>query len=314
MSVGDRKVALDFGVSTTGDGVHDWGLRATTLVIFEATQSRHFDQYRDGMCSQFQAYLSFAVGRPIFYLAMNGKWRDTSEESSEVASVKILFGQRYVSDRYVRPLERTLFGLYDVENGFERTFKGWVERAELLRPVYELYLGSYYNPATYIDQQFLNLAQALESYHRRVCGGQYMSKEAYGTISASLSKAIDASVSDDQLELREALKNRIRYGYEFTFRSRLRDLVERHKHALTGVLSEAFVDDVVATRNFFTHYDEELRRRAKISATELFYLAQEAKILLQACLLSEVGFTNEEIMRVLPRSEAYALVRFGKRG
>lgn len=249
-TIDDMKVALDFGVSTTGDGVHDWGLRANTLAIFQATQPYHFDQYWDGICSQFQAYLSFAVGRPIFYLAMNGKWRDTSDKSSEGASVRILFGQRYVSGRYVRPLERTFFGLYDVENGFERTFKRWVERAALLRPIYELYLGNYYNPATYIDQQFLNLAQALESYHRRAYGGQYMPKAAYGSILANLNKAVEANVSEDELALREALKNRIRYGYEFSFKSRLKELLERHTDVVTGVLSNVFVDDVCSDQKF----------------------------------------------------------------
>ena len=189
-----------------------------------------------------------------------------------------------------------------------------MERAALLRPIYELYLGNYYNPATYIDQQFLNLAQALESYHRRVYGGQYMPKAAYGSMLANLNKAIEANVSEDELALREALKNRIRYGYEFSFTSRLKELLERHKDVVTGVLSNVFVDDVVATRKFFTHYDEDLRSRAKTAAAELFYLTQEAKVLLQACLLEEIGFTKDEIRRTLPRSEAFALVRFGKKG
>src|SRR5215212_5679433 len=43
----------------------------------------------------------------------------------------------------------------------------WLERAGSLDPVYRLFLGTVYNPRSYLEQPFLRLVQALQVYHRR---------------------------------------------------------------------------------------------------------------------------------------------------
>jgi hypothetical protein len=60
-----------------------------------------------------------------------------------------------------------LFFLQDSPNGFGPAVERWPARAKALDPVYQLYLETVYNPQMFQEQRFLNLAHALEVYHRR---------------------------------------------------------------------------------------------------------------------------------------------------
>ena len=60
-----------------------------------------------------------------------------------------------------------LFFLHDSPNGFGPAVERWPARAKALDPVYQLYLETVYNPQILQEQRFLNLAHALEVYHRR---------------------------------------------------------------------------------------------------------------------------------------------------
>ena len=60
-----------------------------------------------------------------------------------------------------------VFSRSDLPGGSETAVARWLERAGNLDPVYKLFLGTVYNPRSYLEQRFLNLVQALEVYYRR---------------------------------------------------------------------------------------------------------------------------------------------------
>lgn len=68
---------------------------------------------------------------------------------------------------------------------------------------------------------------------------------------------------------------------------------------------EAFVSAVVDGRNYYTHYDERLERRAP-KGIRLVPLTAQLKALTEACLLGEVGFSSEEINVMFDRIDRYA--------
>lgn len=55
-----------------------------------------------------------------------------------------------------------------------------------------------------------------------------------------------------------------------------------------------FIEKVVDTRNYQTHHDEDLKEHSA-SGKELYHLTQKLKILLEICLLTELGFSSDEI-------------------
>ena len=56
-----------------------------------------------------------------------------------------------------------------------------------------------------------------------------------------------------------------------------------------------FIEKVVNTRNYLTHYDEELKEYA-VFGEDLYLLTQKLRICAGVCLLKKVGFDSEEII------------------
>jgi len=173
--------------------------------------------------------------------------------------------------------------------------EAWFSKAELLRAVYTLFFGSMYFSDMYPRFHFLNLIQAVETFHRNLRKGQYLSESDFEPICVSLTDAIPESVGKD---LREALKSKIRYGYEYSLRKRLRLLFAEFELQTVKLITDnsgALTDKIVDTRNYFTHYTEELQKLA-FKGEAVHYANYKLRVLLIVLLLKEVGFP-ESIIR-----------------
>ena len=139
----------------------------------------------------------------------------------------------------------------------ETLFTNWFQKEQVLRPVYDLLLSTIYSPGRYVQSTFLSLAQALESFHRKVYEGKYLSEEEYSSISKALVDAIPAGTDK---KLSDKLKTTLQYGNELSLRSRLGNLfkgVRRdHFDNLSGTKDpRQFIGLLVEIRNYLTHYD-----------------------------------------------------------
>jgi hypothetical protein len=102
-------------------------------------------------------------------------------------------------------------------NTAETLFNNWFQKEQILRPVYELLLGTIYSPGQYVQSTFLSLAQALESFHRRVYEGKFLPDEEYSSIKNALIEAIPAGID---AKLTTKLKTMLQYGNELSLTNR----------------------------------------------------------------------------------------------
>ncbi len=72
-----------------------------------------------------------------------------------------------------------LFSLYDIESQFSLIMQRWFNSFEELDSVFNLFFSIKYKPDMYLENQFINLAQAAESYHRRRINNQALPNEEY---------------------------------------------------------------------------------------------------------------------------------------
>ena len=122
----------------------------------------------------------------------------------------------------------------------------------------------------WLHMEFLSLVQALEGFHRSLHDGKYMEDTAYKAVRNELQNAIPESVSADH---RAALKSRVRYGNQYSLRKRLGELeaslteeIRRHVFGPTKSILTTWVD----TRNYYTHWDEELKSNI-LESQEMYY-------------------------------------------
>lgn len=95
------------------------------------------------------------------------------------------------------------------------------------------------------------------------------------------------------------LAGRLDNGNEISLRTRLNRIIESFKSTI-GTESEVkfIVKLIVDTRNYLTHYDHKLEKKAA-SGQNLWSLCQKMEAILQLHLLKELGFNESEINSVL---------------
>ena len=133
--------------------------------------------------------------------------------------------------------------------------QNWFANAKDLRPVYDLLSGTQYNTEMYEETRFLNLMQAIETFHRRTEGGRFWEPEKYDEWCKTVPQTFPADMPAD---LKERLRTYLRYGNEFSLRKRLNLLFNslgRFRKTIEGN-REDFVTLILNTRNYLTHYEQ----------------------------------------------------------
>lgn len=184
-----------------------------------------------------------------------------------------------------------LFNLDDVlEKG---NLNIYVENKKKLEPVLDLYLDFVYSKNMTVTQAFLNVTQALETYHSRfVCRG---------TLSEFKQRIENIILKDVPEGNREYYRKILLANSQrkITLQSRIADLLlaDFAVHFYTGEISyEDFPMRVVSTRNYYTHYDE--RKRDQIIPDEdLQYYLSILKYILEYYMLKELGFSDVEFRK-----------------
>ena len=177
----------------------------------------------------------------------------------------------------------------------------WISKFGEWRTVFDLSFKSHYDSSWDMRTQLLDLARALEAYHRTAVGGQYLSTEEYEPVAEALIKAIPQKLCKSH---RDALKGRIKYGYQYSLRKRLvlicQDILSNQKNVLEKLVgdSELFAGKVVNARNELTH-PEESSNRLKVTPDELRYLIPRIQLLLRIIFLVEMNFPPDQITQLL---------------
>jgi hypothetical protein len=137
--------------------------------------------------------------------------------------------------------------------------------------------------------------QALESFHRVTKGGKYLNNDDWKPFRTTLSNAISAELDSGH---RESLKSRIKYGNEYSLRKRIGELLESLNEKTLSRLSPTnkyFTGVIVDTRNYLTHYDDELKDVA-LKDADLYWANQRLRIFISLLLLKEIGVPEELIL------------------
>ena len=136
------------------------------------------------------------------------------------------------------------------------------------------------------------MTQALESLHRRLLGGQYVSDAEYKAVRKAILRAVPTGTRED---LRNALQARLRYGNDLFQRRRFEELVELigPQAAVFIDVQEDFVDRVVAQRNFLTH-DVPDRIHPPMDVHDMYRHVLRLRALLGVLLLREIGISPDQ--------------------
>lgn len=192
-----------------------------------------------------------------------------------------------------------LFSFSDIESNFETIIQNWFSLNGSIDPVMNLLFDSFYNPEKAPENRLLNIVQAMETFHRLLKTSPLFPMEEYKSWAATLVDQVDPKYKD-------LLKGKLNFANEPTLHNRLEDLINSvvNIETVKKVVGdqEQFIRDTKNTRNYYTHYDKRLEKKA-LKGAELMFLSQKLRLVLIAVVLIETGFKHDEINLLLKKIE-----------
>ena len=174
----------------------------------------------------------------------------------------------------------------------------WFELYPKLHMPSQLALSVLASEKLWLHVEFLSLMQALEGFHRALFVGYYMSEDEYESVKKALGDAIPTELSSDH---KDALRSRIRYGNQISLRKRLDELAgslpEQIRKVILGfdrTTPRSWID----TRNYYTHWDEELRSNM-LDSQGMFNAHVRLRHFLRVLYLNLMGIPQEAILKSL---------------
>jgi hypothetical protein len=159
------------------------------------------------------------------------------------------------------------------------------------------------------------IIRAIEVFHRRASvGDHYLSETEYkkGLLKDLMKPVNEANI---ETEFRNSLTSRLKYGYDYSLRTRLRELLNEYGNEFLSLFVNKkmsdFINDVVFTRNWLTHFDEDDRKKAVTDNKELAYLSGRLEILLTILLLNYIGIKKGTIADTIRRHSQSNFMKFG---
>jgi hypothetical protein len=289
---------IEAGISIGSELIHSGGnyrqqtTTHTAWLEVEPRSERHW-LYYDEKIRLLQNLLTLLMGRATFPLHVKLKERASHQE------IDFFFHPMFGKVTELAHPVRLLTLYPQIESRFGTVLTQWFNKQEILDNVCELFFGIIYNEFLYLRFRFLGLVQALETYCRSMQPGQYLDEAKWEPIAQAMLAAIpQGSLSPDHLHSLRA--GRLKYGYQHSLGKQLRQLFKSLDPETAKMVAESgqFCEDVVATRNYYTHYTSELESKA-FAEVDLFWVCKRLRVLLTIVLFRDIGLEESLIRQIL---------------
>lgn len=311
VQVGELRIRFAPTFNQSGGPITAYHLDQHLFLEVRPSSPMEFDGFLDTFY-HLRNFITLGVGHPIHPVRMRATVSVELDEEHPLErphDVQVYYrvDRAGMAEKSLHPAEM-LFNFPKIRPYFEQTLVNWFGKASILKPVYDLYFGTLYNPKLYLEGRFLSLAQAVETYHRRMIGGSYVTDAEYEQLKALLLGAITSFNMDS--DAKNALMGKVQYLNELSLRRRVKELVVSFDKLVTRHIPNPskFAGRVVDTRNYLTHYNPSLEPNA-VRGENLYLLAEQLRLLLELCFLRELGLPNELMEELVSEHQGY--IRLG---
>ncbi|MGK7957664.1 MAG: HEPN domain-containing protein [Crocosphaera sp.] len=206
-----------------------------------------------------------------------------------------------------------LFKFTNIRKDSNKVLNNWQKRKEELTSIIQLYLRLYYVPVRHTNDLFLNLAKAVEVFHRIYHEGKYCDDETFDKIKEELRKTFQSELIKHNIKeyYHDSLLNKIQYWNEYSLKERLEDLL--NDESFYSCLPDNFfsnsedehnfVRQVRDTRGRLTHPDSNKSKKKQsnhiVSGKELDQLNFKLRIILEICLLRSLEINSSDILKII---------------
>jgi hypothetical protein len=286
-------------------------IEQTVSVQLDFSKPIGFEELIDQRVRHIENLLALAVGRPtsILELTVVCAGADASREQLQVLLPQ---SAARVTTRVV-DAGKMVFTFADIAPQWPEPLRRLVAARDHLSSTMELYFAVVNSPGLYVEVQFLNLAQAIESLHRGKGSKGLLVEERFLEVRAKIEEALKAPELGLSKGPREILCQRMKYWNEVSLRSRVKDILSDLRptaHQVVGATS-AFANRVVDTRNYLTHRDPTLRHVVE-DIPALIRLTRQLRFVVEQSLLRDIGLPDALLDRHAKRALSAAAMRIAR--
>ncbi len=261
----------------------------------------NLEHYMDTLTLIIMRFFAMIWSEPIFPLEVNIKCKGCANALKYISSIT----QHTIEESIIK---KPMFIYRDMAGNFEEIMNKWFEKSNRLEFIFNLYFGIIYNVEMFIEQKFMFLIQALEVYHRLTQTGKYLTDDETKEIRDIMINSIPEKI---ELTKKEILKSKLNYLNEITLKERVLFILNKYKTIIEEIIPdiEEFAKKVRNTRNYYTHFSKD-DSKPVFEDEELFIASEQLKILVEICILSEIGFTDEKIATIIKSSQNLKSVKY----
>lgn len=297
-------VSVTYAFHTRDDLLGEVNLRQSVSARIEAQEAQPFEEGLSQFIYPLQNFLSLATARPnsvLDVVAYSDQKTVNGPNGKVELPIQVVFRTVFQEAEPHKPLfpHDMLFTLQDVSDDFSEVIGRWLGVADELDSVCNLFFSVQYKPEMYLEQRFLNMVRAAESYHRRRFSNQVLSEEEHRN-------RVDYILAQTPEKYGNWLVEQLQYSNEPSLRRRIKELINTTDEVVSPLVPDrkSFIQKIVDTRNFLTHYDPSLRDGA-VRGAELYQYTQTLSFLVQMCFLRELGLSSQRCVELFRRNQPY---------
>lgn len=269
-------------------------------ISVESSRMRAFSDFMQ-VLQKIKNFLCLVFDRSVSFTSITGSRRELN--APHTAHDKVVIYGRF--DPYDLRKENIsagnfLISFHEMADNIHEYLPRWLERYEEYEPTFNLYFAVTANRFMHLEGGFLFLVHGIESLHRRSSSETKMPVEEFNS-------RVDSIVQSTPEPWKSWVREKLGYANALSLRNRIKQMIAPFDN-LFGSDSEraAFVNRVVFTRNYLTHYDEGIKERAVTDAGELRRLRSKLEALVQLHLLLLLEIDHDRIWQMAMR---YPLLR-----
>lgn len=181
---------------------------------------------------------------------------------------------------------------------FPEVLSRWFEISDEISVILGLFFRERHSPRLHLELRLLTIAQALEKYHGIRFGSEVVEKPLRKSIVRRARKTVPS-------EHRWWFDRPLAHAGTKSLHDRLVDLVAAREHLLSPIVRDVrkFARGATDNRNYYTHLGDP--KDTTLKEHDLLWLVESLSILLQSCLLSELGFEQPDQIQMFATYSPY---------
>ncbi len=322
-----ENVEIAFGLNMSARyGARTKSYSEQSVCHIKLTEARSIDSWLQDYVGPLQDLLTLATDRPNAVLKLSAYPSEETDCTQEKVTDKPL--KRYFQiiytplfykscdpDKWIFP-EECNFVLNDLSASgiaLANFLAAWFKFRKELSNVCDLYFNSRYRPAVFVEDRFLALVRASESYQRmRGRSTTILPKKEFKALKEQLKEQVVSIFSANYPQFVNKFVNKIDYLNEAKLYERIVELYELSEGIAEELYpeKEKFAKTVTDTRNYYTHPTPEDKDRKLIAnSTEMQLFSNAFTYILGYCFMRNLGFSEEDCKRLLKRNGKFQITR-----